>query len=1146
MKRKLLSLLLAFAVTLSVLPVGVLAADPLSLDFAIDSSTSPFFANDPKNINATDLGKFTVGATSPDIKITGTANYIEDWNSFSSIADEEKGHYIPLKITPSIEGCKLTITTAKPVSKEIDNWPKDGDTLVMRLDSLTNKTFKIKVEKDGANSVEYTIDCTGVQYKDAQIAPDVTFTLPSEGDTLLGKKTSDLFVPAANDAVTVGTPTADNVPVTVKGTAHYVKDYTGFSSDVSDQSGHYLPLRLTLRDGLTAASVQEVELRGATSITFPANKFFTEKNGTLDSETVVMRLDKITTPKQFTIVIKWVDTNKNPTTYTVKFGGVTLEEPAENIPEITFGFPDAEMDLFNKTIADLFTPATNHPVTVGDPTTTVEGSNITVSVNGTAKYVTDYSGFHTNVSDQSGHYLPLQLTLPTGLTAADVGEVELKGKETKKFTSGQFFTESGGTVETIVMRLDELTDQRFTIKINWKDNKIKPTTYTVDCSGVTMEPDPSIPTLSFSLPPETEDLLGKKTNDFFRGPTTGSAITVTGTTVAVTGSALYITGFTAFNETDVAEQKGNYLPLRIVPSLDGCKVTVIGSKTKEFVWPKNGDSLIMRLNFLENKQFTIKVEKDDKSNTYIVDCKGINFGQATKYIVTFETNGGSKVEDQRVESGEKATRPADPSKDGYDFVDWFKGEETNPFDFNTAITENITLKAKWNEKPRPEGQYTITFDKNCEDDTVTINPSSVLTVAGKLESGPIPKRTGYIFDGWYLNKDGSGSRVTFKTIFKKDTPVYAKWSKRGGVDEEEPSDEFTVTFDLQDGSEGMESVSVEKDKTVAKPENPTRDGYSFNGWYKDKEGTEIWDFEKDTVTEDVTIYAKWTKIPTPGDENYEYRVWIRYGSRHGDIYTSHWYAEKGETVTLTVYPDSDYQLEWLEISQESGGLVNWERDGREYTFTMPASNVTVDAGFDLRTVHYSSATDWTTSEPSKKPAVVPVFTPLDQRPATAMSDVAWGSWAYSSAQWAYQNGYLDMAYDGTFRLDDPVSHQQMWKIMAQWLGEPAATEREIASWACKIGAGKGSSPTGAMTRQDVVAYLYQCYFLMGGDVSTTGNLAAYADSRLIAPASQKAWLWAVEKGIVTGTAGGNLNPGKMLSRGEFAAMLMRLCQKLMG
>lgn len=266
-----------------------------------------------------------------------------------------------------------------------------------------------------------------------------------------------------------------------------------------------------------------------------------------------------------------------------------------------------------------------------------------------------------------------------------------------------------------------------------------------------------------------------------------------------------------------------------------------------------------------------------------------------------------------------------------------------------------------------------------------------MTVAGKLESGPIPKRTGYIFDGWYLNEDGSGSRVTFKTIFKDDTRVYAKWSKRGGVDIEEPSDEFTVTFDLQDGSEGMESVSVEKDKTVAKPENPTRDGYSFNGWYKDKEGTEIWDFEKDTVTEDVTIYAKWTKIPTPGDENYEYRIWIRYGSRHGDIYTSHWYAEKGETVTLTIYPDSDYQLEWLEISQESGGLVNWERDGREYTFTMPASNVTVDAGFDLRTVHYSSATDWTTSEPSKKPAVVPVFTPLDQRPATAMSDVAWGS-----------------------------------------------------------------------------------------------------------------------------------------------------------
>lgn len=526
-----------------------------------------------------------------------------------------------------------------------------------------------------------------------------------------------------------------------------------------------------------------------------------------------------------------------------------------------------------------------------------------------------------------------------------------------------------------------------------------------------------------------------------------------------------------------------------------------------------------------------------------------------QYTVTFDSDGGSAVTAQPVVSGGNATKPADPTKEGYDFVDWYEFSNNQmadePFNFGTAITGDITLKAKWKPKPRPDGQVTITFDKNCDDEvTGTLTPVS--TVDGKVPKYelPSPKRTGYIFDGWYQEKDKdgnvSGEKVTYDTKFPEDETVHAKWTIRDDTIPEEPVNEFTVTFNTQGGS-SVESVTVKKDAVVPKPEsNPTRDGYTFKGWYKDGDGQEAWDFEKDAVTEETVIYAVWTKIPTPGDDNYEYHVWIRYGSRHGDIYASRRYAEKGETVTLTIDPDSDYQLEWLEISQDSGGLVNWERNGREYTFTMPASDVTVDAGFDLRTVHYDSATDRNASGQTQKPAVVPVFTPPDQRPAIAAADVSWGSWAYPSAQWAYQNGYLDLNADGTFRLDDPVAHQQMWKIMAQWLGEPAATEREITGWASKIGAGKGSSPTGSMTRQDMVAYLYQCYFLMGGDVSSTGNLAAYPDSRLIPPASQKAWTWAVEKGLISGTADGSLSPNKTLSRGEFAAILMRLCQQMKG
>lgn len=69
---------------------------------------------------------------------------------------------------------------------------------------------------------------------------------------------------------------------------------------------------------------------------------------------------------------------------------------------------------------------------------------------------------------------------------------------------------------------------------------------------------------------------------------------------------------------------------------------------------------------------------------------------AEKFTVTFNTKGGSAVRKQEVEKGEKATKPANPTKSGYDFVDWYLDEAyTNVYDFNTPVTKDITLYAKW-------------------------------------------------------------------------------------------------------------------------------------------------------------------------------------------------------------------------------------------------------------------------------------------------------------------------------------------------------------------------------------------------------------------------------------------------------------------
>ncbi|MCI6219290.1 MAG: DUF4430 domain-containing protein [Collinsella sp.] len=74
----------------------------------------------------------------------------------------------------------------------------------------------------------------------------------------------------------------------------------------------------------------------------------------------------------------------------------------------------------------------------------------------------------------------------------------------------------------------------------------------------------------------------------------------------------------------------------------------------------------------------------------------------------------------------------------------------------------------------------------------------------------------------------------------------------------------TVAFDTRGGST-VPSAMTAQNKTMIAPANPERSGYTFAGWYKDADCTQAWDFSKDVVTADMTLYAKWTKnAVTPG------------------------------------------------------------------------------------------------------------------------------------------------------------------------------------------------------------------------------------------------------------------------------------------
>ncbi len=87
-------------------------------------------------------------------------------------------------------------------------------------------------------------------------------------------------------------------------------------------------------------------------------------------------------------------------------------------------------------------------------------------------------------------------------------------------------------------------------------------------------------------------------------------------------------------------------------------------------------------------------------------------------------------------------------------------------------------------------------------------------------------------------------------------------------DDPDPDDDdtLTVTFDANGGTFGddqeTQTVEVDHGETVEEPEEPERDGYDFDGWFLEEEGTDQWDFDEDTVEEDLTLYAGWSEKAT--------------------------------------------------------------------------------------------------------------------------------------------------------------------------------------------------------------------------------------------------------------------------------------------
>ena len=214
-------------------------------------------------------------------------------------------------------------------------------------------------------------------------------------------------------------------------------------------------------------------------------------------------------------------------------------------------------------------------------------------------------------------------------------------------------------------------------------------------------------------------------------------------------------------------------------------------------------------------------ELTDKTN--IPDPTG------TPVTVTYAYGAlGGTYATQIVQAGEKAIEPDVPSRQGYQFTDWYLDD--TKYDFNTAVTGDMTLTAKWTAN-----SYTITFDTDGGSEIAPITQDYGTQITAPAD----PTREGYTFMGW--------EPALPPTMPAENMTIKAQWR----------INQYTVTFDT-DGGSAVAPITQDYGTAITAPADPTREGYTFIGWDKAIPAT--------MPAGDMTITAKWKDSEKPTGE----------------------------------------------------------------------------------------------------------------------------------------------------------------------------------------------------------------------------------------------------------------------------------------
>ena len=548
------------------------------------------------------------------------------------------------------------------------------------------------------------------------------------------------------------------------------------------------------------------------------------------------------------------------------------------------------------------------------------------------------------------------------------------------------------------------------------------------------------------------------------------------------------------------------------------------------------------------------------------DNPGNTLTKPTKtYTVNIQVDGcGTISGNGTYQEGALITVIATPSE-GYDFNYWSENGIVRSYQekYEFEVTGDIVLVAHFREK---KVEHTITFATNggskINDLTVSAGTTVDLTKY-------IPIKEGYTFAGWY-----SDSKLTTAVTSLKltgDTTVYAKWTPA----------EYTLTFATNGGSK-INDLPVSAGTTVDLTKYiPTKEGYTFAGWYSDSKLTTAVTSLK--LTGDTTVYAKWTPA------EYTLTFVTNGGSKINDLPVS-----AGTTVDLTKYIPtkegcafagwySDSKLTTavtsLKLTADITVYAKWTP--AEYTLTFATNGgskindlpVSVDTTVDLRQyVPVREGYDfvgWYADRKLTTPVTVlqltedtTVYAKWEETSVILpFYDVASDDWFYEDVAYVYGNGLMNGMGEGQFGPQGTTTRGMIVTILYRQAGSPAASGNPFAdvdpgqyyaqpiAWAASHGIVNGISattfaPDDPITREQMATILYRYARYQGEDVSDQGNLSAFADADTISAYAKQAMAWANGAGLINGVEGNRLNPTGQAVRCQAAAILHRFCTQV--